>query len=261
MKSSLKISTLLVLVFLSLPTLIVTLLSFSGDPYLSFLPSSWSLGSYIELFQSEELRSGIVRSLAAAGMTTAACVLVGVPASLGVAAARPEVRSFLLAFLSLGFATPLIVSAVGVLIVYYQLGIYGSLPSLALGLCIVHLPFLLYTVAASVEGLDPQLEEAACTLGARRVQIVFLIKIPALAPGIIAGALLIFVLSITEFVVSMVLTNTSSATLPVVMFGSLRSGATPTLAAVGTLYVVLAFAAVVAISKSKTLQQFLYRTD
>lgn len=261
MRSPVKVLTTLVIVFLSLPTLIVTILSFSGEPYLSFPPSSWSVAPYLEMFQSEEIRTGIVRSLVAATLTTFICIAVGLPASLGMAAARPRIRPVMLAYLSLGFATPLIVSAVGILIVYYQLGIYGTLPSLALGLAIVHLPFLLYTIAASVEGLDPQLEEAAATLGARKLKVIFLIKIPALAPGIIAGGLLIFVLSVTEFVVSMVLTNTSSATLPVIMFGSLRSGATPMLAAVGTLYVVLAFVAVVAISRSKTLQQFLYRTD
>lgn len=261
MRTRFAVATGVVIAFLTLPTLVVMVLSFSGDAFLSFPVRSWSAKPYLDLIQSEAIRTGLFRSLLVAALTAALCLVTGLPASLALAAAGPRSRGFLFSFLSLGFATPLIVSAVGVLIVYYQIGVYGSLVSLGFALAIVHLPFLLYAVAASMEGLDPQLEEAAQTLGARRRHVLFLVKIPALAPGIITGTLLVFVLSLTEFVVSMILTNVDSATLPVLMFGSLRSGATPMLAAVGAIYIAIAFLTVFLIARFKALQQFLYRPE
>jgi putative spermidine/putrescine transport system permease protein len=250
---------LLVLAFLSLPTAIVVVLSFSGDRFLSFPPKTWSFQPYVELFASPQLRAGLVRSLLAGLESSLICLVVGLPAALAMAAARPRVRSALLAFLTLGFATPLAVSAVALLVVYYTIGVFGSLTSLGLALAVVNLPFLLYAIAASIEALDPQLEEAAATLGARRLEVLVAVKIPALAPGIVTGTLLVFVLSVTEFIVSVVLTIVSSATLPVIMYGSLRSGPTPALAAAGVTYIALAVLVVFGISRFRSLQQFLFR--
>lgn len=261
MRLRFKLLTALVIVFLSLPTVIVMVLSFSSDAFLSFPVGGWSFEPYLDLMRSAEIRTGIVRSLLIGLITAALCLVTGVPASLALAAAKKRGRAVLFAFLSLGFATPLIVSAVGILLVYYLLGAYGSLLSVAVALAVVHLPFLLYAVAASIEGLDPQLEEAARTLGARRWQVVALVKIPALAPGIITGTLLVFVLTVTEFVVSMILTTVESATLPVLIFGSLRSGPTPMLAAASAIYIALAFLAVFLISRFRSLQQFLFRSE
>ena len=261
MKRRFGLATTFVIAFLSLPTAVVTVLSFSGDAFLNFPVGSWSVQPYIDLVQSSGLRDGLSRSLMVGGISALLCLLAGLPASLAMASGGPRFRAALFSFLSLGFATPLVVSGVGILVVYYQIGVYGSLPSVALGLAIVHLPFLLYAIAASLENLDPQLQEAAETLGARKVHVLFLVKIPALAPGIITGSLLVFVLSITEFVVSMILTTVSSATLPVLIFGSLRSGATPVLAAAGAVYILLAFGAVFLISRFRSLQQFLFRSE
>jgi putative spermidine/putrescine transport system permease protein len=250
----------IVLVFLSLPTVVVAGLSFSGDRFLTFPPQSMSLHAYVDLFSSPELRGGLVRSLLAGVEASAICLLVGLPAALALAVAGPRLRSVLTGVLTLGFATPLAVSAVALLLVYYRIGIFGSLAALGLALAIVNLPFLLYAIAASVEALDPQLEEAASTLGARRLEVLFAVRIPALAPGIVTGTLLVFVLSVTEFIVSVVLTTASSATLPVIMYGSLRSGPTPTLAAAGVTYIGLAVLVVIGISRVRSIQQFLFRS-
>jgi putative spermidine/putrescine transport system permease protein len=69
------------------------------------------------------------------------------------------------------------------------------------------------------------------------------------------------VFAITEFLVSLILATTADQTLPIVMFGSLRSGVTPTLAAVGGLYIAISIAIVLLITRVRSLEQFLYQRD
>ncbi|MCB8883376.1 ABC transporter permease subunit [Acidisoma cellulosilytica] len=249
----------IVLIFMTLPTILTAILSVSGDATLAFPPQHWSLHPYLALLEDGGLRGALLRSLQAGAESALLCLIFGLPAMLALQRLRGALAAAVLAFLTLGFAAPLAVSAVALLIVYYMLGIFGSLHALALALAIVNLPFLLYAVASSLAAIDHSLEEASLTLGASPFLTFLLVRLPSLAPGMMTGTLLIFILGATEFMVSVVLTNVNSATLPVVMYGSLRSGPTPMLAAAGMYYVLLALIVVLAITRSRALQQFLYR--
>jgi putative spermidine/putrescine transport system permease protein len=255
------ILTTLIIAFVSAPTAIILVSSFNNVPLLSFPPTHPSLTPYGDLFSSETFRPAMGRSLLAGAEAALICLVIGLPTSLGLIRLPGRARAFVSGFLTLGFAAPLAVSAVAFVIVYYNIGVFGSLWSLGVALAIVNFPFFLYSVAASVEALDPRLEEAAATLGAEELQTFLFVTLPGLAPGVLTGTLLVFIFGITDFLISLILTVVNSTTLPVVIYGSLRTGPTPMLAAAGGVYVVIAVAVLVAITRFRGIEQFLYRND
>jgi putative spermidine/putrescine transport system permease protein len=261
MSKRLVLLTWALLVFVSLPTLIVVSSSFSGATLLSFPPSHPSVMPYVDLFRSDVLRPALERSLIVGLEAAILALIAGLPTALGLERLWPKLRPAATAFLTLGFATPLAVSAVAFLIVFYRLGWFGSVWSIALALSIVNFPFLLYSIAATVESLDDSLADAAATLGAGPARTFVFVTLPGLAPGIMTGTLLVFVFGITDFLISLVLTTVQTATLPVSIYGSMRSGATPLLAAAGGCYVLIALFVVVLITRLRSLEQFLYRAD
>ena len=86
--------------------------------------------------------------------------------------------------------------------------------------------------------LDPDLENAAANCGAPPMHTFFTVTLPAVMPGVITGALLMFILALNEFLVSLLLVDARIVTLPVLIYNSIRSIITPDLAAVSVVYVV-----------------------
>lgn len=249
----------LLLLFGVLPTLVVIVASFSSSRVLKFPPSGPSLEPYAELLRSDVLRPALARSVVVAIGATLLALPIGVAAIMALYRHRVRLRFLWQGYLILGFSTPLVVSGMAFLVLYIQLGFFGSLSSIALSLTIVNLPFLLFSVTSAVVNLNPELEEAAATLGADRAETLILVTIPALMPGILTGSLLVFVFSLTEFLVSLILATVTNQTLPVALFGSLRGAVSPVLAAAGGIYILIAGIVVFAISRVQSIEEFLIR--
>jgi spermidine/putrescine transport system permease protein len=90
-----------------------------------------------------------------------------------------------------------------------------------------------------MEGLDPRLEEAAQDLGASPVMAFFRVTLPLLAPGIVAGALLAFVLSLDDFVITQFTAGVGSTTLPLRIFSMVKFGVSPEINALSTLMILV----------------------
>lgn len=258
MGRTVKFVGVVALTVLALPTVLVLVLSFSGDASLKFPPASFSLEPYWEVLGPGTYRDALFRSIQVGLVATLISVGVGVPAALALYKHRIKLGVFVSAYLSLGFATPLVVSGFAFLLLAYRLGQFGELWPTAVALTVVNFPFLLFTLSSAVMAVDSSFEEAASTLGADRVQTFLFVTLPLLLPGVIAGALLVFVLSITEFIVSLILATTSNATLPVVIFGGLRGTLAPHLAAAAGVYVIIALVVIFAISRVRSVERFLF---
>lgn len=250
---------IVIIVCISIPTFVVLVTSVTKAKSVAFPPHGVSLRWYRTLVTQPDLRNGILRSLIVGGESVLVSLVLGVPASIGLFRHRIRLRSLLVGYLSLGFSTPLIVSGIGFLIIYVQGGFIGQLFPLAVALTIVDLPFMLFAVGASIATINPELEEAAGTLGAERVQTFLFVVLPILAPGIVTGALLMFVFAISEFLVSLILTVSSDETLPVMIFSSIRGDISPVLAAAAGLYALVAIGVVVVLARFRVLERFLYR--
>jgi ABC-type spermidine/putrescine transport system permease subunit II len=101
-------------------------------------------------------------------------------------------------------------------------------------------------VLARLRGMDRSLEEAALVLGADEVTAFRRITLPLLAPGVLAGALLAFTLSLDDFVITFFVSGPGSTTLPVLVYSMVRRGIEPTINAVSAVLVVLTTVTIVA---------------
>jgi putative spermidine/putrescine transport system permease protein len=249
------------LLFVSLPTLIVLMASFSADRVLKFPPSGVSVRPYVDMLSTQTIRAALIRSLIVGTGSVLLSLPIGVAAALALFRHRVHLAPLIMGFLTLGFSAPLVVSGMAFLVLYIRAGVYGTLWSTSLAVTIVNLPFLIFAVAASVVNLSPELEDAAATLGADPAETFIFVTIPGLMPGILTGSILMFVFGITEFLVSLIVSTVSNQTLPVVMFGSLRGAVSPMLAAAGGIYVAVAVVIVFVISRLGSLESFLYRSE
>jgi putative spermidine/putrescine transport system permease protein len=255
----LRLVTAATVLYLGLPTLIIIVASFSAGRQIAFPPNGLTLDWYGDMLSSGTVWETLRNSLYVGLVSVVVDTLVAVPAMLAVHRRRIRGGTYLTAYLSVGLATPFIVSAIGFLIVFTELHVLQHLTAVALAIAIVNLPFMLWAVASSILDLGTDLEKAAATLGAEEIQQFLLITLPGVAPGVITGGLMVFVLGITEFVVSAILVNLNDLTLPVYVYSGIRSTVSPFLAAVAVLFIFVASCVLLLVVRFGRIEQFLYR--
>ncbi|MGM0399590.1 MAG: ABC transporter permease [Halobacteriota archaeon] len=253
------LSTLVALeiVFLLVPTVIVLVASFQPGDIIQFPPDSLSLYWYTTLPGQERYFGAFARSLFVALFATVLSIPVGVATGLGMMRYDIRFESELQIYLLLPFTVPLVVSGMILLLVFREVGVLGQLWTVGLALAIINLPFMIWSVSARVNALDPELERAAMNLGAEELQTFVHVTLPSLLPGIVTGSLIVFVLGLNEFLVSLLITTPDIVTLPVLIYTSIRANVSPVIAAVASVYVLVAFAAVLVADRLVGLEAFL----
>jgi len=245
------------LVTLSLPTLIVIGASFTAGDIIAFPPDGLSLRWYGEMWALASFKQALARTFYVSIICTLVAIPVGTLAAIALARYRFRARTAIQVYLLLPFTIPLVVSGIAMMLLFGEIRILGQLWPVGMALCIINLPFMVWAVAASVNALDPEIENAAANCGAGPLAAFLTVTLPAVAPGVITGALLMFILAFNEFLVSLFLTDSRTVTLPVQIYNSIRSVITPDLAAVSVLYILIALAAVWLLDRLVGLDIFL----
>ncbi|MEO3434072.1 ABC transporter permease [Inquilinus sp. CAU 1745] len=245
------------LVTLSLPTLIIIGASFTSGEIIRFPPDGFSLRWYGELWRLDSFRDALFRTFYVSAICTLIATPVGTLAGIAIVRYRIRFRRAIQVYLLLPFTIPLVVSGLGMMIFFGQIRILGQLWPVGVAICVINLPFMIWAVSASVNALDDELENAAANCGAPPIRVFFTVTLPAVMPGVITGALLMFILAFNEFLVSLFLVNARTVTLPVQIYNSIRSVITPDLAAVSVLYIVIALVAVWLLDRLVGLEIFL----
>jgi putative spermidine/putrescine transport system permease protein len=132
---------------------------------------------------------------------------------------------------------PSIVTAVAIYNTFARLGLTDTIAGMILAHTILGLPFVLINVLAVLQKVDWRIVDAARSLGATPSRALLLVTLPAIMPGVLAGALFAFVTSFDEVVVALFLSGTSAATLPVQMWNGIRFEINPTVAAVSVILI------------------------
>ncbi|RCW87119.1 ABC transporter permease [Paracoccus lutimaris] len=245
------------ILILTLPIVIVVAASVTSGNMIAFPPEGFSLKWYRKILEARELRQAFWRSL----QVSAICVLVSVPVGTlaGIALTRYRLRfaAALQVYLLLPFTVPLIASGIGMMLVFGEWRILGQVWPVGIACAAINLPFIIWSVSSSAAALDRDLELAAQNCGAGPVATFLHVTLPAVMPGVITGGLLMFVLAMTEFLVSLLLTDARTVTLPVQVYNNIRSIITPDLAAVSTVFIIIAFAAVWLLDRLVGLDIFL----
>jgi putative spermidine/putrescine transport system permease protein len=150
-----------------------------------------------------------------------------------------------------------VVSGVILLIIFGETGVIGQLWTVGLALAIINIPFMIWSVTSRVNALDPELEAAADNLGGEEIQRFVYVTFPAILPGVVTGSLIMFVLGLNEFIVSLLITTNDIVTLPVLLYTQIRSSISPLIAAVASIYIVVAFLTVIVADRLVGLDEFL----
>jgi len=233
----------LTFIFLYVPVVTLVVMSFNA----SSLPFKWTGFStewYGDLLRNEEVLAGLVNTLLVAFGSMVLSTILGTLLAIGL---HRHVRNRLLDAVSLGPAiAPDIVMAIGLLALYTTLGLSLGLYSVLLSHVVFGTAFVAAVVKARLNHVDPSLEEASQDLGATALSTFFRITVPTLMPGIAAGALLAFTLSLDEFVIAFFTDGPATPTLPIVIYSMVRFGVTPELNALATILLLVTFSVIIA---------------
>jgi spermidine/putrescine transport system permease protein len=223
------------LIFLYLPIVSLVVLSFSaGDSSLARW-AGFSLHWYADVLANGDMTRAIHNSLVVASVATAAGTAVATMAALATSRGRFRFQPAVEATIGLPLIVPDIVSGIAILLFFVMIGIPLGLFSVMLAHTVFAIPFAYLPIRARLDGLDPSLAEAAADLYATPWQSFRRIVLPLIWPGIAAGAMLAFISSLGDVVISYFVSGPGATTLPVYVFGMVRMGVTPAVNAISTL--------------------------
>jgi spermidine/putrescine transport system permease protein len=230
-------------VFLYLPIIVLVVMSFNSGRS-AYTYEGFSLKWYGELAGDEKIWNGLVNTLIVATGSTLLATVLGTLLAVGLAR---HTRSKTLDALALMPAVlPDLVLAIGLLLLFGMLNMTLGLHSVILAHALFSMAFVAAVVRTRLSGADTSLEEASRDLGAGPVVTFMKITLPQLLPGIVAGALLAFTLSLDEFVIAYFTIGNSEQTLPIVIYSMVRFGVTPKINALAAILLLVSFTAVIA---------------
>ncbi len=245
------------IVILSVPTIILVGASLTGGNIITFPPDGLSLKWYRQIALARDLQQAFIRSIIVSLICLAVSLPVGTLAGIALTRFRLRFANAIQLYLLLPFTIPLIGSGIGMMLVFGNWHILGNIWPVGVALSVINLPFIIWSVSSSAAALDSDLELAAASCGAGRFETFLHVTLPGVMPGVITGGLLMFVLAMTEFLVSLLLTDARTVTLPVQIYNNIRSIITPDLAAVSSVFVLIALLAVWLLDRLVGLEIFL----
>lgn len=226
------------LAYLYVPLLVVIALSVNDSTFASFPMTGFTLHWYGDVLGAGPYRSAFLTSVEVATIVTAIALAIGLPAALAIARRRFLLRPFLSLGLVACLGLPGIVIGFSIFAMLRQFGYNTSLVSVVVGHLIVVLPFVVLTLGARVQRMDPSLDEAGRDLGCTPLGVFRRITAPIIVPVMIGAGVISFALSMDEFVVTH-FTVGDRETFPVLIWAQLhRRGLDPSVNAAAAVLVI-----------------------
>lgn len=247
-KFAAALGSLLLTVVLLAPVLVIVLVSFSVDGAWTtqVLPPEYTLDNYLQIFAEPQSLLPISVSVQTALLATLAAIVIGAAASWVVARWTGPGRSVLDVVIMLPWALPGTVIGVNLVTAFNEPGVsnlgltlVGTLWILPVAYFVRFVPLVFRSTSASLEQLDPSLEEAARNLGAGPLRVLRTVTLPLVLRGVLAGALLAFVDGVGEYVASVVIYPPGLPPMSVEIYNRIYSSEFGTAAAYGALQIVL----------------------
>ncbi len=259
--SVLWLNVFLTFIFLYAPIVVMSIFSFNASRQMQVW-MGFTLDWYVRMVHDERVRIAAQNSLIIAVVSTLVSTVIGTLTALALERTRFRVKRLYEGAMYLPIIVPEIVMAIA-LLVFFNLcfqwldHLFGLRLNFGLGtITIAHIafsfPFVAVVVRARLADFDRTLEQAAQDLGANDWQTFRYVTLPLLMPGIIAGALLAFTLSIDDFVITFFNAGVGSTTLPLEIYGRVRRGITPDVNALST---VMLLASMILVLGSLALQR------
>ncbi|WP_148573623.1 ABC transporter permease [Nocardioides caldifontis] len=233
--------------FLYVPIAVLVAMSFNGGGS-AFTWDGFSFRWYAELAGDGRLKSAAVTSLLVAGGATVVATVLGTLLAVGLAR---HTRSRLLEASAMAPAIlPDLLLAIGLLSFFYVASVPKSTFTVLLAHAAFGTAFVVAVVRARLAGMDSSQEEASRDLGAGGFTTFVRITLPSIAPAVVAGALLVFTLSLDEFVIAFFTAGPTTQTLPIAVYSMVRTGVTPEINALATVLVAVSVLVVVVAARA-----------
>lgn len=229
----------IVMVALVAPTLVVIPMSFSASQYLEFPPSTWSLRWYQEYLESSKWMRATVTSLQVGTLTMLVATPLGTAAAYALFVSGHRAAKALFMFLITPMIVPVILIAIGTFYAYGRVGLNNTISGLVLAHTVLAAPLVMIIITSALRSYDLNQERVARSLGATRLKAFFVITLPQIQFSVITAALLAFLTSFDEVIISIFVSGGVNATLTKHMFSALRDYIDPTIAAISTIMVVI----------------------
>jgi spermidine/putrescine transport system permease protein len=212
--------------FMYFPIIVLAVYSFNGSRF-SANWEGFSLRWYRSLFSDARIFLALKDSLTIAFVAVGVSAVLGTMMAIGLARYRFRGKALYRGVAYLPLIIPDIAIAVATLVFLASMAIPLSLWTIIAAHMVFCLAYIAVVVSSRLQNLDPNLEEAALDLGANPVQALVKVLLPQLAPGILSGCLLAFVLSMDDLLISSFTAGSGANPLPIEIFSRVRTGVKP----------------------------------
>ena len=245
MKRTNRIFTILIFIFLYIPMVVLIAASFNtGKDITEF--DGFTLQQYVRLFQDDNLLKLLGNSILISVLASGISTVFGTVAAVGIYRLKPKMRSVVMNLTNIPMTNPDIVTGVSLSLLFVFVGskLLGQRESLTFGtLLIAHitfnLPYVILNVMPKLQQMNPALQDAAMDLGCTPTKAFFKVTLHEIMPGMIAGAIMAFTMSLDDFVISYFVTGSDFMTLPVKIYSETKKPIQPKIYAMFTLLFLL----------------------
>lgn len=243
--------------FLLAPLLIVFVISFSSNQFLSFPPEGFTLDWYKALPEQRAFTEGMKVSLIVAAAVTVIVLLIGVPAALAIDRYKFKSTGAVLSFFLSPLLVPSIVLGLGMVLLFSPLGLTNTYTGIIIGHVAITFPFVVRTTLMSLATSDTSCESAARVLGAGPWTVFRRVTLPIIQPGVIAGGVIAFIVSFDEAVIALFVAESGLPTLPVQVLRYVENSADAAVAALSVILILFSLLVVVIVERVMGLRKAL----
>ena len=247
MRKTNRFLTILMFMFLYLPMAVLVVASFNTGKNITQF-EGFTLQQYVRLFQDDKLLGLLGNSILIAVLSSLIATVFGTLSAVGINNLKPKMRNFVMGLTNIPMTNPDIVTGVSLSLLFVFVGsnLLGHKESLNFWtLLIAHvtfsLPYVILNIMPKLRQMDSSLTDAAMDLGCTPAQAFFKVTLPEIMPGILAGGIMAFTMSLDDFVISYFVTGNGFITLPVEIYSYTRKPIQPKVYAMFTLLFGLIF--------------------
>ena len=245
MKKTNRIFTTLIFIFLYAPMLVLIVGSFNEGKSLARF-DGFTLEQYAELFRDSDLLKLLGNSILISVLASAVATVFGTLAAVGITGLKPKMRRLVMHMTDIPMTNPDIVTGISLSLLFIFVGskMLGQKDSLTFWtLLIAHitfnLPYVILNVMPKLNQMDHSLVDAAMDLGCTPLQSFFKVTLHEIMPGVVAGAIMAFTMSLDDFVISYFVSGPEFVTLPVEIYSYTKKPIPPKIYAMFTLLFLL----------------------
>ncbi|MFD0693542.1 ABC transporter permease [Paenibacillus sp. GCM10027628] len=238
----LRILVAVILFVFLLPIVLIIPLSFTSVSYFQVPPPGYSLVWYEKVLQNPVWIQVFSRSLIIGVITALISLVIGTMAALAFTRLNFWGKNIFVPLMLSPMVVPTVIVAIGLYHFFSPFKLADTYTGMVLSNSVIAIPIVFTLVAASLKGVDRNLELAAMGLGSTPVGAFFKITVPLMKTGLFSGALFAFSIVFDEPIISLFMSGAHTKTLPVKYWESLRTSIDPSIAVVSTVLIFMTIA-------------------